>query len=293
MDNLTRVALQGVPDFFGFSSSARRIERLWDAQAECLADARAVDGSPDRATHLASALVKVARLEAPRVPSIVAWSTFHQAALLETRVRLLIEQARSRAGSRARCTTFAASLAPSAWLPPPCSARGRLASRTRCIGSPRSSSRRSPSRPSSTWRGVHTRRQAVRGDERARPRPLEIEPAQPSVDVQHFANQIESGTAARSHGRRVDLAKVDAARRGLGIVVAACLVHRERPGRQRADQPPAVVAREMRQRCRRVDVEAGQERGRPSTSEAVGSAPRPRCFWAWRRPPRARTIRAR
>ncbi len=96
MDNLTRVALQCVPDFFGFSSSARRIERLWDAQAECLADARAVDGSPDRATHLASALVKVARLEAPRVPSIVAWSTFHQAALLETRVRLLIEQVPGR-----------------------------------------------------------------------------------------------------------------------------------------------------------------------------------------------------
>ena len=96
MDNFTRVALQCLPDFFGLTPAARRLERLWDAQAECLADARAVDGSPDRATHLASALVKVARLDAPHMPSVVAWSTFHQAALLETRVRLLVEQAPGR-----------------------------------------------------------------------------------------------------------------------------------------------------------------------------------------------------
>ena len=94
-DNLTRVLMLCLPDFFGFTPAARRIEQLWGGEAECLADARAVAGNPERATRLASALVKVARLATveDRALASPGWSTFHHSELLETRVRLLVEGA--------------------------------------------------------------------------------------------------------------------------------------------------------------------------------------------------------
>jgi hypothetical protein len=93
-DNVTRVMMQCTPDFFGYTPAAGRIERLWEGEAECLADARAVQGDSGRATSLASALVKVARLavKPDRAPYAPVWSTFHQSALLETRVRLLVRE---------------------------------------------------------------------------------------------------------------------------------------------------------------------------------------------------------
>jgi hypothetical protein len=93
-DNFTRVMMECTPDFFGFTSAARRVERLWEGEAECLADARAVNGDSRRATSLASALVKVARLtgKQDRAAYSPVWSTFHQSALLETRVRLLVRE---------------------------------------------------------------------------------------------------------------------------------------------------------------------------------------------------------
>jgi hypothetical protein len=91
-DNLARVLMRCVPDLFGGTSAGRRVERLWEAEAECLADARAAQGSQARARRLASALLKIARLAGrsgyPRYGSV--WSTFHQPALLETRIRLLV-----------------------------------------------------------------------------------------------------------------------------------------------------------------------------------------------------------
>jgi beta-lactamase regulating signal transducer with metallopeptidase domain len=101
-DNLTRLMMIAAPCIFGFSRAARRIEQLWEAEAECLADARAVAGNPERATRLASALVKVARLASSGEPPRYSpgWSTFHHAALLETRIRLLVQRppAAARAG---------------------------------------------------------------------------------------------------------------------------------------------------------------------------------------------------
>jgi beta-lactamase regulating signal transducer with metallopeptidase domain len=109
-DNLVRALMWCVPDFLGLMPAARRLETLWDAEAECLADARAVDGSEARAVCLASALVKVARLApGPAHAYAPAWSTFHQAALLETRVRRLVT-APERACSQVR------------WLPLVCAA---------------------------------------------------------------------------------------------------------------------------------------------------------------------------
>ena len=92
LDNLTRVLMACVPDLLGLTGTARRLERLWNGHAECLADARAVDGDPRRASQLASALIKVARLHATLADRHPAWSSFHQPDLLETRVRLLVDQ---------------------------------------------------------------------------------------------------------------------------------------------------------------------------------------------------------
>jgi beta-lactamase regulating signal transducer with metallopeptidase domain len=117
-DNRTRALIWCTPDFLGFTSVGRRLERLWDAQAECLADARAVNGDRERASSLASALVKVARLRAPRA-ACATWSLFHQPALLETRVRLLVDRhpaevATDRAAGRV--VLLAAAAVAIAWL---------------------------------------------------------------------------------------------------------------------------------------------------------------------------------
>lgn len=93
-DNLSRVLMYCAPDFFGWSPQARRVELLWEAEAECLADAAAVAGSQVRATRLASALVKVARLASGDSAWIAGLSTFHRPALLEARVRLLVSERR-------------------------------------------------------------------------------------------------------------------------------------------------------------------------------------------------------
>jgi beta-lactamase regulating signal transducer with metallopeptidase domain len=91
-DNLARWAMLCAPDFFGTSRAARRLEQDWHAAAESLADARAVRGDSVRAVHLASALVKVARLaaEGPAAPLVPAWSTLNDPPLLERRVRRLV-----------------------------------------------------------------------------------------------------------------------------------------------------------------------------------------------------------
>jgi hypothetical protein len=91
-DNLKRFAMFCAPDVFGFSTAARRLEEEWSAAAESLADARAVNGDGTRALHLASALVKVARLGAglPALRMSPSWSTLHHPPLLEVRVRRLV-----------------------------------------------------------------------------------------------------------------------------------------------------------------------------------------------------------
>jgi hypothetical protein len=92
-DNLKRFAMFCAPDVFGFSCVARRLEEEWRAAAESLADARAVNGDGRRALHLASALVKVARLgaDSPVLRMSPSWSTLHHPPLLEMRVRRLVD----------------------------------------------------------------------------------------------------------------------------------------------------------------------------------------------------------
>ena len=84
---------------------------------------------------------------------------------------------------------------------------------------------------------------AAAGDVAGRPRPLEVEPADPAVDVEHFADQKQPRAHPRLHRRRIDLGQRDAAGRGLGVVVAA-----------RAGRPAAAIptARARGGACRRA-----------------------------------------
>ena len=91
-DNVKRCATFCAPDVFGFTASALDLETRLRVQAEWRADALAVGGDEARATHLASALVKVARLSQPGAPAYASpvWSTFHETPMLEARVRRLV-----------------------------------------------------------------------------------------------------------------------------------------------------------------------------------------------------------
>ncbi len=93
-DNVKRCAMFCAPDLFGCLPLAHALELRWRAETECRADSRAVAGDERRAVLLASALVKVARLAGQPGPlSSAVWSTFHEPALLETRIRRLVSGA--------------------------------------------------------------------------------------------------------------------------------------------------------------------------------------------------------
>jgi Zn-dependent protease with chaperone function len=120
-DNVKRCVMFCAPDVFGWSATAQRLEEQWRAAAESQADTRAVYGDPRRAVHLASALVKIARLGSTTRAALhfAVWSTFHEPSLLEVRVRQLVAGSRMhRAGllvPSALSTCLAASLVALAW----------------------------------------------------------------------------------------------------------------------------------------------------------------------------------
>jgi hypothetical protein len=91
-DNFSRWCMLCAPDFLTGSAIAGRLEEHWRELAECRADSRAVRGDTARAVDLASALIKVARLSANWSGKLPApsWSTLHDSALLELRVRRLV-----------------------------------------------------------------------------------------------------------------------------------------------------------------------------------------------------------
>jgi hypothetical protein len=88
-DNLKRVLVACSPDLLALWPAGRRLERRWRAAVEFAADARAVDGSEERAVSLASALLKVARL-APAHGAVSAGSGFYDGTLLWARVDRLL-----------------------------------------------------------------------------------------------------------------------------------------------------------------------------------------------------------
>src|SRR5918996_680166 len=68
-----------------------------------------------------------------------------------------------------------------------------------------------------------------------RPRPLKIETAETSVDVEDLSHEKQAPTAARLHACRVDLLERNAARGHLREVVPPTLSHVERRLEQGAD----------------------------------------------------------
>ncbi len=105
-DNLKRFLMFCAPDVLGVSAASRELEARWRATAEWRADIEAVNGDGLRAVRLASALVKVSRLAARQGSFVTSptWSSLHEAAQLEMRVRRLVRGdapavARSRHGA--------------------------------------------------------------------------------------------------------------------------------------------------------------------------------------------------
>lgn len=92
LDNISRWCMICAPDLLSGSAIASRLEEDWHAAAESRADARATGGDTVRACHLASALIKVARLSAGWTGQLPApsWSRLNDCALLELRVRRLM-----------------------------------------------------------------------------------------------------------------------------------------------------------------------------------------------------------
>ena len=118
-DNAKRFAMRCAPDLFGWTAVARQLERAWTAAAERDADATAAAGDDERASALASALVKIARLGGEaRGATTPAWSTFHESGLLESRVRRLVGSAQAPVQQKGLGVAFAAIpvLAAVAWL---------------------------------------------------------------------------------------------------------------------------------------------------------------------------------
>jgi len=91
-DNLTRWAFACAPDLLCRSATAKQLEQEWCDAAEFRADARATCGDAARGLQLAAALIKVARLSAVWTGKSAEpfWSTLHNSALLESRVRHLV-----------------------------------------------------------------------------------------------------------------------------------------------------------------------------------------------------------
>jgi len=120
-DNLTRWCMHCAPDFLSRSAVATRLEHDWHVAAESRADARAIRGDSTRAVHLASALIKVARLSA--IPGhrgpVPAWSTLNDSELLEWRVHRLLSAALPQAEAPPRLGYLATTLAVSLLIAAP------------------------------------------------------------------------------------------------------------------------------------------------------------------------------
>lgn len=84
-DNLKRFLIRACPDAL---SSRGHLDRAWSIAAEEAADAAAVAERPASAVELAEALIRVARLAAPRTPELA--SAFYLGGSIESRIRRLV-----------------------------------------------------------------------------------------------------------------------------------------------------------------------------------------------------------
>ena len=121
-DNLRRLAMAAAPDVLGLCRSGRRLEAAWMQAAELAADEWAA-ARGDSGLHLASALVKVARLATPPVNPLPASALYRGEPITERVQRLLDPPATTDirpwpAWARAltRAALVAAALASLSWL---------------------------------------------------------------------------------------------------------------------------------------------------------------------------------
>lgn len=91
-DNLKRAVLAFLPDLLAGTSLGENLERRWRFSAECAADAAVARTGAPAAVALASALVKVARLQGGAQPRDFGCAAFDHGAPIAERVRRLVSQ---------------------------------------------------------------------------------------------------------------------------------------------------------------------------------------------------------
>jgi beta-lactamase regulating signal transducer with metallopeptidase domain len=95
-DNLRRALVGGAPDLLAWCRAGARMERDWAAAVEIAADEAAVAGDLEDRLHLASALVKVARLATTPPPFPVPASALYSGDPVADRVKRLVEPPMAR-----------------------------------------------------------------------------------------------------------------------------------------------------------------------------------------------------
>ena len=88
-DNLRRLAIAAAPDVLGLCAGGGRLDAAWKQAVEFAAD-EAADGVHDGGLHLASALLKVARLATGPIDPVPASALYHGDPIAE-RVRRLVD----------------------------------------------------------------------------------------------------------------------------------------------------------------------------------------------------------
>jgi len=107
-DNLRRLALMATPDVLAWLPISARMFSAWYDAAEEAADDNAARSHRDGRLHLASALVKVARIAAgTSLPPVVPAAALYTGSNLETRVRRLLAPAAEPAGAGSGATAVA------------------------------------------------------------------------------------------------------------------------------------------------------------------------------------------
>jgi Zn-dependent protease with chaperone function len=91
-DSWVRLLLRGCPDLLALLPWADRVERAWAEAAEQDADERAARTGPSRATDLASALVKVARLAGARPSPALAHAALYRGENVAGRIARLLDR---------------------------------------------------------------------------------------------------------------------------------------------------------------------------------------------------------
>ena len=89
-DNVAQLLMIAAPDAVSACGWSRPLERAWRQAAEEAADDGAVGGDANARLHLASALLRVARLLGEQTPPRLPVPAFHEGASIEKRVRRLL-----------------------------------------------------------------------------------------------------------------------------------------------------------------------------------------------------------